>query len=83
MLSTAAVVIGTILLGAATLWLVARVWCLVDQRRRRQEEAARQSSGYVTMCQHGPDGTRWIVRRPVSELPDSSVDYEIPEFLRK
>lgn len=81
--STAAVVLGTILFGAAGLWLIVRVWCLVDQRQRRREATARERSGYITMCKHGPDGTHWVVRRAASEFRASAVDTEVPEFLRK
>jgi hypothetical protein len=83
--TTAALALGFIVLGAAGLWLVVRIGCAIGDRRRRREWAAREKSGCITVCEYGPNGPngiRWIVRRPLSERPPRT-DVEVPAFLRK
>lgn len=70
----AMVIVGAILLLSAALWVA---WKIIDARSRRPTDP-----GYVTVCVYGENGTRFRVRRRISESAKVE-DYEIPDFLKR
>lgn len=67
-------IVGAILLLIVALWIA---WKIIDVRSRRPTEP-----GYVTVCVYGENGTRFRIRRRISESAKME-DYEIPDFLRR
>lgn len=67
------IVTGAILLLILALWIAWKIICAINRRPR--------DPGYVTVCVYGENGTRFLVRRPISKLREVD-DRDIPDFLR-
>lgn len=73
-MNIAVIIAATILVLIAALRVA---WKIIDARSRHPTDP-----GYVTVCVYGENGTRYRVRRPISESGKVD-DYDIPDFLRR